>query len=118
YLARIVALTKQVSRPESQTSYPSSINSAALRALFDNLEEAQASAVHEKPAPYGPEPVVDARVAKALALDQAIRCEKKADWRGNKFKEREVRNAIKSVLGNDDRLINAIFELVKNQRDY
>ena len=33
----------------------------------------------------------------ALALDRAIRQVKKADWRGNRFKEREVRNAIKSV---------------------
>jgi len=117
YLAKIVALTKQVSRPESQTSYPSSINSAALRALFDNLEEPWASTVHERPAPYGPAPM-DAREAKALALDQAIRREKKADWRGNKFKEREVRNAIKSVVGDNDRLTNTMFELVKNQRDY
>jgi type I restriction enzyme R subunit len=117
YLAKIVALTKQVSQPESQTSYPASINSAPLRALFDNLEETWPSAVRERPV-SGDSPVVDAREAKALALDQAIRREKKADWRGNRFKEREVRNAIKSVLGDDVRLLDTMFELVKNQRDY
>ena len=42
------------------------------------------------------------REAKSLALDFAIRDVKKADWRGNTFKEREVRNAIKSELGDDD----------------
>ena len=118
YLARIVELTKRVSQPEASSSYPSSINSGALRALFDNLEEAQVSAVRERPAPYGIAPAVDPREAKALAVDRAIRQVKKADWRGNRFKKREVRNAIKSVLGDDEGLVDAIFEIVKNQRDY
>ena len=43
---------------------------------------------------------------------------KKADWRGNRFKEREVRNAIEAVLGDDDALVDRIFEIVKAQRDY
>jgi len=118
YLAKIVDLTKQVSEPETQSSYPASINSAALRALFDNLEDASASAVADPQVPYGTESAVDAREAKAIALDRSIRRVKKADWRGNRFKEREVRNAIKSVLGEDDDLVAAILELVKNQRDY
>jgi type I restriction enzyme R subunit len=43
---------------------------------------------------------------------------KKADWRGNKFKEKEVRNAIRSELGDDEGLVERIFEIVKAQRDY
>ena len=43
---------------------------------------------------------------------------KKADWRGNKFKEREVRNAIKSELGDDLGLVNTIFDIVKAQSEY
>jgi type I restriction enzyme R subunit len=118
YLARIVALTKQVSQPETQSSYPSSINSAALRALYDNLEDARVLAVRERSAPYGSAPDAEAREAKALALDRAVRRIKKADWRGNKFKEREVRNAIQSVLGANRGLVDTIFEIVKNQREY
>ena len=57
------------------------------------------------------------REAKALALDRAIRRVKKADWRGNRFKEREVRNAVKGVL-RDDAFTARIFEIVKAQRDY
>jgi type I restriction enzyme R subunit len=118
YLAKIVALTRQVSRPETQSSYPSSIDRPALRALYDNLEDAGALAVREQPAPYGSAPAADTREARALAVDRAIRHIKKADWRGNKFKEREVRNAIQSVLGTDARLVDTIFEIVKNQREY
>ena len=53
----------------------------------------------------------------ARLVDRAIRSVKKADWRGNRIKEREVRNAIRSVLG-DDALVDRIFEIVKAQRDY
>ena len=51
-------------------------------------------------------------------MDSAIRQVKKADWRGNRFKEREVRNVVKGVLGDDDALVDRIFEIMKAQRDY
>jgi len=59
----------------------------------------------------------------ALKLDQKIRNEKKADWRGNRFKEQEVRNAIASVLGSqvretDTADVETVMELVRNQSDY
>ena len=38
---------------------------------------------------------------------------KKANWRDNKFKEREVRLAIKSILGDDEAGVDSIFEIVK-----
>ena len=101
YLEKVVALTRMVSQSESQSSYPSSINSAALRSLYDNLDG-----------------VEDSREAKALALDRAICRVKKDDWRSHKFKEREIRNAIRSELGGDDSLTNTIFDIVKAQNEY
>ena len=97
YLAKVVELAKGVSSPETQSSYPGAINSGARRALYDNLGQSEELAVR---------------------VDTAIRDVKKADWRGNQFKEREVRNAIKSELDDDEGLIDTIFEIVKNQRDY
>jgi type I restriction enzyme R subunit len=114
YLARIVDLTRKTSRPETQASYPASINSPALRALFDNLVVLVPTARE----PLDTEPPVDVREAKALALDRAIRRVKKADWRGSKIKEREVRNAIHAELGGNESLVNAIFEIVKAQSEY
>ena len=118
YLAKIVELTGKVSKPETQLSYPASIHSAALRALYDNLEEPQVSIVRDPMMQYGDTPTSDSKEERALALDNAIRHVKKADWRGNRFKEREVRNAVKSVLGDDESLVNMIFDIVKAQRDY
>ena len=118
YLAKIVELTQNVSQPEAQSSYPASINRPALRALYDNLKAEDASVVHEEPGHYIGEPPVDARASKAIAIDKAIRNVKKAGWRGNRFKEREVHIAIKSVLGDDDSLVDTIFQLVENQHEY
>ena len=115
YLAQIVDLTRKTSRPETQASYPASINSTALRALFDNLVVVVVPVARE---PLGTEPDVDVREAKVLALDRAIRRVKKADWRGHKVKEREVRNAIHAELGGNESLVSEIFEIVKAQRDY
>ena len=53
-----------------------------------------------------------------MALDGAIRAVKKDDWRGNKFKEREVKREIKRYL-QDPEDVERIFTLVKEQRgDY
>ncbi len=116
YLAEIVALTKQVSRPDTQR-YPITINSPARRALYDNLEDIEGL---EKLVPRQ-DKMADTAAGvvetTALAVDDAIRRVKKADWRGNKIKKREVRNAIRSELDNEG-LVDAVFEIVKNQRDY
>lgn len=119
YLARVVELSKQVSQPETQSSYPTGINNGALRALYDNLEDADGAVMEvREPQPhYGSGPALDDRAARAIALDRTIRAVKKADWRGNKFKEKEVRNAIVSELGDSD-AVDKIFEIVKNQREY
>ena len=122
YLAKVVDLTKQISNPRS--SYPQGIDSAALRALFDNLDTLatrQAPMWRETQPPYGSDPssdVSNARAATAVAIDRAIRHVKKADWRGNRMKEREVRNAVRSVLGDDADLVDRIFEIVKARHDY
>ena len=97
YLAKIVELTKKVRQPETQAAYPASVNGPARRALFDNL---------------------DGDEALAIEVDTAIRDVKKDGWRGNKFKEREVRSAVKAALGDNDDRVDAIFEIVKNQREY
>ncbi len=118
YLAKIVELTRRVSQPGRQTTYPPKINTATLRALYDNLEGMEGSMVCEPPASYGGHAIPTLQEETACAVDEAVRQVKKADWRGNRFKQREIRNAIKAQLGDNDRLVDAVFEIVKAQRDY
>ena len=116
YLKQIVALTRQVKQPES-SHYPALINSRARRALYDNLRTVPQLEEQLKPRSKVAEGPSDVAEEAALALDDAIRVVKKADWRGNRFKEREVRQAIQSVL-DDAALVATLFEIVKAQRDY
>ena len=113
YLAKVVELAKQASRPESG-QYPLTIHSSALRALYDNMKD-----VPGLEQLMNRDVVAESAVAEtaALAVDEAIRLVKKADWRENKFKAKQVYNAIKKVL-RDDTLVDRIFEIVKAQRDY
>ena len=64
------------------------------------------------------ESTADVAEAAVIALDTAIRRVKKADWKGNRFKEKEVRNAIASILGSADGLVDTILEIAKAQHDY
>jgi type I restriction enzyme R subunit len=96
YLERVAELARKVQKPESE-SYPQTINTGPRRALYDNLGKDEDLAVR---------------------VDTAIREIKKDGWRGNRFKEREVRGAIKSVLGDNVGLVNAIFAIAEKQREY
>ena len=116
YLEKIVALTKRVSHPGSER-YPPAINSPARRALYDNLKDVpELDALTLSPGKIA-DPPDDVAEAVALAVDDAVRAIKKADWRGNRFKEREIRLAVKKVL-QDDALVDRIFEIVKAQHAY
>lgn len=99
YLAGIVALAKQISERESDTPYPVAIATAALRALYDNLDDDE---------------------EKALRVDRAIREVRMDSWRGNLVKERMIKGAIQEALAEhgDGFAVEEIFELVKNQHEY
>ena len=97
YLAKIVELTRQAKNPAGGASYPASLDTPAKRALFDNL---------------------DRNETLALAVDQAVQNNRQADWRGNVFKVRKVRLALKSALGGEEALTDRVLELVKVQNEY
>lgn len=97
YLEKLADLARQVYRPESSMSYPSGIDTAPRRALYDNFGG-------------------DADLA--VRIDEAVRSTKRADWRGNRFKEKEVLLAVREALGAYEARAPEVFELVKAQDDY
>ena len=97
YLARIVELTKKAKNPAAGYAYPTALDTAAKRALYDNLGKDEALALH---------------------TDHAIYESRQDDWRGNSFKVKKVKLAIKSVLQDDEALTDQILELAKNQHEY
>jgi type I restriction enzyme R subunit len=97
YLEKIVELAKKVHDPAAGESYPEMLNTAAKRALYDNLGKDE---------------------SLALAVDSAVRASKQDDWRGNPFKIKMVKNAIKGALKEYDALTEQVLELVMNQHEY
>jgi len=101
YLKEIEKLTKNLINMESdENPYPPSIRgSTAKKAIYDNLEG------------------VDNRETLTNKIHEAILKSKKDNWRGNRIKERKVKNAIRKVLNNDE-LTEKIFEIVLKQDEY
>jgi len=97
YLEEIVEVTKKVENPSDGASYPTSLDSPAKRALYDNLGRNE---------------------ARALDVDRAVRRSRQDDWRSNPLKIRMVKLAIKPTLQGDEQRTDGILELVKNQREY
>jgi type I restriction enzyme, R subunit len=96
YLEKIAELSRNLKQPEASMSYPKTLDTKAKRALYDNLNK-------------------DERLA--LALNNEIIYTKKDGWKGNKIKEREVRNAIRKHL-TEEAEIDRIFGIAKSQPDY
>ncbi|MDN7132091.1 type I restriction endonuclease subunit R [Halomonas sp. MC140] len=98
YLQRIRDLSLKVIRPELSTAdYPATIDSNAKRALYDNFGKNE---------------------QLATKIDEAIRHTKKADWVGDRFKEREIANAVRQETAGYEVDIQGVLELAKAQKDY
>jgi type I restriction enzyme R subunit len=99
YLEQIRELAKKVVNPSgnNKSSYPDSVDSAAKQALYDN---------------FGNDELLTTKI------DTAVRFTKKADWVGDRFKEREIANAIREKTKGYDLNIIDVMELVKAQKEY
>ncbi|GIV82835.1 MAG: restriction endonuclease subunit R [Anaerolineae bacterium] len=121
YLKRIQELATQVKRPQTSDGYPPEINTPALQALYDNLEDILPWQIREVQEPYGNGQPPDTRAKIACQLDTAIRDARQDGWQENKFKTKKIEMAIREQLapyGVDDEVINRILEIVRNQREY
>ena len=97
YLEQVKQLAGQVKPGATQDNYPNSMDTQAKRSLYDNLGQDE---------------------ALALRIDTAVRYTKKADWIGNKFKEREVARAVREESAGYNVNLDPVMELLKNQREY
>ena len=60
----------------------------------------------------------DQRLHLALKLDQAMREQAPADWRGDETREKQVLNALFPILNRNRNATLAVFEIIKNQQGY
>jgi type I restriction enzyme R subunit len=97
YLAEIVELTRKAKSPDGGQTYPKSIDTRALRALYDNLHKNE---------------------ALALKVDRAVQDSRQDDWRGHPLKTKMVKLAIKAALDDDQAQTDKVFALVQSQPEY
>lgn len=100
YLEEIVTLAVKIQKPETSNEYPSSINTQAKRALYDNLDRDEQC---------------------TIAMDSAVIYGKHDDWEGTLSKEKHLKNkVVKPVLEEYDKAekLDPIFEVIKQQREY
>lgn len=99
YLEKVRELAKKVKYPASTgaISYPSNMDTMAKRALYDN---------------FGKDEVL------VTKIDTAVRYTKKAEWLGDKFKEKEIARAIQQETAEYEVNVKAVMDLVKAQKEY
>lgn len=95
YLSKITELAKRVKEPSTDNAYPDTLKTNAQRALYDNLSQDE---------------------TRALRLHDAIMNTKRDDPFGNKAKIREIKQAMRPYVEDDE--MDTIYNLIKNQKEY
>jgi type I restriction enzyme R subunit len=97
YLQQVIDLAKKVKNPMGD-DVVSGIDTAAKRALYDNMGK-------------------DA--ARALAVHEAVMSGRMADWRGNFQRERAIKIKILEAMPDmPEEELKDLFEVIKNQNEY
>jgi type I restriction enzyme R subunit len=95
YLEKIKDLIEKINQG-TIVKTPDAINTGALKALYNNLDNNE---------------------QLAIEIDAAIKDSKKADWRGNLPAENLIKKAIFDIVDDVDQ-VNSLFEIIKEQKDY
>jgi len=114
YLGRIAELAKNVDAGHTEDTPDALKKSKALAAIYTNLQPFAAGQAAEGKAPYSQ----DELLVLAQQIDTTVREVKKADFRGNQIKEREIMQALLPHLDNDVELVSDLFEIIKQQAEY
>lgn len=96
YLEKIKALAKQVANPADHASYPSSINTKAKQALYDNLENDE---------------------SLVMELDEAVHYNKMDGWRDGGIKEKKLRIVVSKII-EDPQKVMELMDIIKAQGEY
>lgn len=97
YLHRIADLAKRVVTGMADDTPERLKRSAALRALYNNLDKDE---------------------GLAIRLDEVVRATRPDDWRGNQPRENTIKAALLPLMGGDVAQVERIFLVIKQQPEY
>jgi type I restriction enzyme R subunit len=112
FLRKAEELVKRMARKDPGSGVPAVLHgkSEAI-VLFNNLASIPAT-TFQSPADD------DAKAKLALELDQTMRENAPAGWKGDDTREKQVLNALFPIMERDRTATQAIFEIIKNQPGY
>ena len=120
FLRKAEALVKRLAARQFNDGVPAALHGRReATVIYNNLPQildagrARADGFAESRAEYG-----DERLRLALKIDQVMREQAPAGWRGDQAKEAQVLNALFPLLERNRNTTRALFELVKNQPGY
>ncbi|SER44233.1 MULTISPECIES: type I restriction endonuclease subunit R [Pseudomonas] len=111
FLRKAEALVRQIAQNGSRSSPEALVGHPEAVVLFNNLDSIATTSFE---CPHDE----DEKVRLALKIDEAIRHNAPASWRGDDAREKQVLNALFPLLGRDREATVAIFEIIKNQQGY
>jgi type I restriction enzyme, R subunit len=112
FLEKAEALVKRLAKKQPTEGIPAMLHGKPEAiVLFNNLGSIQRKTFQC--------PTDDNEKAKlALEIDLAVREEAPAGWKGDDTREKQLLNALFPLMSRDREATKAIFEIIKNQRDY
>ncbi len=87
-------------------------------AIYNNLPQILAQTIEPTLMQDDDPAYSDPNISLALAIDQAMREQAPAGWRGDDARERQVLNALFPILRRNRQATEAVFELIRNQAGY
>lgn len=96
YLEKIKELAEHVADPSKSNAYPTSLDTKAKQAFYDNLGDNE---------------------QLALALDQVVQYTKNDGWRDSKIKEKKIKIAVGGLV-QDEKKTAEVMKIIKAQSEY
>jgi len=104
-------LVRRIGRKDGGSHPASLVGRREAIVLFDNLVSIQTDTFVC--------PTEDEEKAQlALSLDQAMREQAPAGWRGDEVREKQVLNALFPIMGRDRTATQAVFDIIRSQPSY
>lgn len=112
FLREAEELAKKVTTPSTSTDLPAVLNGRKeASVLFNNFEALPCSTF------VFPSDEAE-RAQLAIDIDNAIRSDAPANFKGDEIKERQVLNILFPLMSRDREATTALFEIIKNQPGY
>ncbi len=119
YLRQIADLARRVQNGQEDNLYEK-LQTSGQRALFNNLKldrevEGMTFESSDEPATYSG--YQDRKLQLALAIDETVKRVKLDGWRGHKPKEQRIKEALFTLLQNDED-VERLFDIIYRQPEY